>query len=267
MDAPIAPLTNPAPHASSPRSTARRDNAGSVARHRAMLYAILAQGLSAPTEALCLALNDDMFGATLAHALGGAPGAHRRLIDPALMAALPHATTMEALLVEYTRLFASDLICAHYEADYVAGGSFRLAHVLADVSSIYAAFGVRVSDVAHERADHIVIELDFMNFLAAKEAHAARQGESAKARLCRRAQKLFFQRHLGRWARAFAGQFAAAARLDFYQRLRRLLEALMLAEAEYLGASLADIEGKDDIKAQGADGGGDPVCGHCGGHS
>jgi hypothetical protein len=98
-----------------------------------MLYAILAQGLSTPTEALCLALEDGMFWATLQYALGGAPGAHRRRTDPALMAALPRETTMEALLVEYTRLFGTDLICGHYETDYVAGGSFRLAHVLADV--------------------------------------------------------------------------------------------------------------------------------------
>jgi DMSO reductase family type II enzyme chaperone len=230
-----------------------------------MLYAILAQGLSTPNEALCLALEDDMFWAMLRHARGGSPGAHRRRIDPALVAALPRGTTMEALLVEYTRLFGTDLICGHYETDYVAGGSFRLAHVLADVTSMYAAFGVRVSDAAHERPDHIVIELEFMNFLAAKEAHAARQGQSVNVRLCRRAQRLFFQRHLGRWARAFAGNFGGAAHLDFSRRLGQLLEALILAEAEYLGTRLADIEAKDEIKAQGVDAGGE-VCGNCSGH-
>jgi putative dimethyl sulfoxide reductase chaperone len=131
---------------------------------------------------------------------------------------------------------------------------------------MYTAFGVRVSDAAHERPDHIVIELDFMNFLAAKEAHAARQGQSVKARLCRRAQKLFFRRHLGCWARAFAGDFGAAAHLDFHRRLGQLLEALILAEAEYLGTRLADIEVKDEIKGQGVDAGGEHVCGHCSGH-
>jgi DMSO reductase family type II enzyme chaperone len=266
MDAPSNPMTNVEPAESSPRpSTRRRENAGSVARHRAMLYAILAQALSTPTEALCLALEDDIFWATLRHALGGAPGAHRRHFDPALAAALPREATKEALLVEYTRLFGNDLVCAHYEADYVAKSAFRLSHVLADITAIYATFGVRVSDTAHERPDHIVIELDFMNFLAAKEAHASRQGQSAKARLCRRAQKLFFQRHLGRWAKAFAGVFGTATRLDFYRTLRQLLETLILVEAEYLGIRLADIEAKEEI--EGVDAGGDLVCGQCGGHS
>jgi DMSO reductase family type II enzyme chaperone len=265
MDAPSNPMTNAAPTESSPRPrTRRRENAGSLARHRAMLYAVLAQALSTPTQALCLALGDDMFWATLRHALGGAPGAHRRHFDPALVTGLSRATTKEALLVEYTRLFGNDLVCAHYEADYVAKSSFRLSHVLADITAIYATFGVRVSDTAHERPDHIVIELDFMNFLAAKEAHAARQGQSAKGRLCRRAQKLFFQRHLGRWARAFAVEFGTTTRLDFYRTLPQLLEALILAEAEYLGIQLADIEVKEEI--EGVDAGGEPVCSHCSGH-
>src|ERR1700722_11924397 len=82
MDAPSNPMTNAEPVESSPRSSARRgENAGAVARHRAMLYAILAQALAAPAEALCLALADDMFWATLQHALGGAPAAHRRHFD------------------------------------------------------------------------------------------------------------------------------------------------------------------------------------------
>jgi TorA maturation chaperone TorD len=283
MNVPFAPTPDAKPIGLAPRLTApRAGNAGSVQRHRAMLYMILAQGLSTPTEPLCQALADDTFWAILRYALDGAPGPHRRRLNPALadgapgphrrrldpaLAAPPiQRNSLEALLIEHTRLFGTDLICAHYEADYVAAGSFRLVHVLADVSAMYAAFGVRVSDAAHERADHVVIELDFMNFLATKEAHAARLGRPVEARLCRRAQRLFFRRHLGCWGRAFAGNFGAAAHVDFYQRLPRLLEALIVAEAEYLAVRLADIEVKRETDAQVAAADGQGVCGHCQGH-
>jgi putative dimethyl sulfoxide reductase chaperone len=229
-----------------------------------MLYAILAQGLSTPTEALCQALQDGVFWATLQYALEGAPALHRRQFGSGLVVP-PAKTTLDALLVEYTRLFGTDLICPHYEADYLAGGSFRLAHLLADVTGFYAAFGVLVSDAAHERPDHIVIELDFMNFLTAKEAHAKQQGQSANARLCRRAQRLFFQRHVGRWARAFAREFGAAAHTEIYRWLRQSLEALILAEAEYLGIRLAEIEVKRETNSPNMHAGGASVCDHCSG--
>jgi TorA maturation chaperone TorD len=224
------------------------------------------QGLSTPTEALCRALGDDTFGTVLQHAFGGAPRTHRRQFDKDLAAAAAGKVAMDGLLVEYTRLFGTDLVCPHYEADYVAAGSFRLAQVLADVTGFYAAFGVRVSDIAHERPDHIVVELDFMNFLATREAHAAGQGQSEKARLCRQAQRLFFERHLGRWAIVFSGNFGAAARLDFYLRLRRLLETLLVAEAEYLRIPLAGIEVKPGAQDPDADADSASVCGHCAGH-
>jgi DMSO reductase family type II enzyme chaperone len=230
-----------------------------------MLYAILVQGLSTPTDALCRALQDDTFGAMLQHALGGAPRNHRRRFAHDLTASAA-GNTMDELLVEYTRLFGTDLVCPHYEADYVAAGSFRLAQVLADVTGLYAAFGVRVSDTAHERPDHIVVELDFMNFLATKEAHAAHEGQSEKARLCRQAQRLFFERHLGRWARPFSRHFGAAARLDFYLRLRQLLESLLMAEAEYLHIPLVEIEVKPGSQGGDASADGKSVCGHCAGH-
>jgi DMSO reductase family type II enzyme chaperone len=266
MDAVTAPTTVVELTGPAPRSRAqRKGSAGSVAQHRATLYAILAQALSTPTEALSGALQDGVFWSVLRHALDGAPAAHRQHLDPGLAEAPPPTTTLEALLVEYTRLFGTDLICPHYEADYVAGGSFRLSHVLADVTALYAAFGVRVSDAAHERPDHIAIELDFMNYLAAKEAHAARQGQSVNARLCRRAQKLFFQRHLGRWAKAFAQAFGTAAQAEFHRKLCRVLDALILAEAHYLRVPLAEIEAKRETAPADADTSAS-VCGQCSGH-
>jgi DMSO reductase family type II enzyme chaperone len=266
MDTLTAPTTIVERTGPAPQSRAqRKESAGSVAQHRAMLYAILAQALSTPTEALCEALQDGGFWALLQHALDGAPAAHRRHLDPGLAEPPPPPITLEELLVEYTRLFGTDLICPHYEADYVAGDSFRVSHVLADVSALYATFGVRISDTAHERPDHIIVELDFMNYLAAKEAHAARQGQSVNARLCRRAQKLFFQRHLGRWAKAFAQAFGTAARADFHRKLCKVLDALMLAEADYLRVPLAEIEAKRETASADANKGAS-VCGHCAGH-
>jgi hypothetical protein len=88
-------------------------------------------------------------------------------------------------------LFSTGLLCPHYEADFVAADSFRSMHIIADVARMYAAFGVRVANMAAERPDHIAVELEFMNWLASKEGYAAQHRQSGNVKLCRRAQRLF----------------------------------------------------------------------------
>ena len=153
---------------------------GQVARCRAALYSFLAQALVPPGEELHLGLKEGLVRLGMAEALRGMTPLHRRHLEP-LVERVPmgeEAPSWDALRTEYTRLFATDLLCPHYEADYVIPDPFRVVHVIAELVSFYNTFGLQLAQGTRERPDYIAIELDFMNFLATKEALAASRAEA-----------------------------------------------------------------------------------------
>ena len=84
------------------------------------------------------------------------------------------------LASEYTRSFGHTLSteCPPYEAQYEYPHVFQQTQGLADIAGSYRAFGLQVSNSAGERLDHITVELEFMSFLAYKQAYAmAHHGE------------------------------------------------------------------------------------------
>lgn len=240
-----------------------------IARSRGALYSLLARAMSPPTTALCDAISEGLFCLAVREAMAGAPIFHRDCLDAELALKLAGDENAEALsdamLVEHTRLFSTGLLCPHYETDFVAADSYRSMHVIADVARMYALFGVKVASLAAERPDHIAVELDFMNWLCSKEAHAAQKGQIGNVKLCRRAQRLFFRKHLGRWGNAAARAFREAAKLGFCQGIGELLERLLGAEAKFLRVQSDAIEARDNGEAAGQHGktADKSACGEC----
>ena len=76
---------------------------------------------------------------------------------------------------------------------------------LADIAGFYHAFGVEV-EPGSERVDHIAAELEFMHYLAVKEAFANERGETDKGEICRDGATLFLSDHLGRWCPKLSAQ-------------------------------------------------------------
>ncbi|MBZ5493831.1 MAG: molecular chaperone TorD family protein [Acidobacteriia bacterium] len=218
---------------------------GRTARSRAMVYSILAQALSSPSEALCLAVREGALSALLGVALEDAPPAHRRMIEAGLLESFTAISGDEsfagAILAEYTRLFSSNLHCMQYEADYLGRNAENSVHVIAAIASMYSTFGVRLADTVGERPDHIAVELDFMNFLAAKEAYASDRNQVANAGLCRRAQVYFLSKHLARWGRMFAGNLAQATIASFYRSICELLDRFLAAETRYFKIEISPV--------------------------
>lgn len=217
---------------------------GRTARSRAMVYSILAQALSSPSEALCLAVREGALSALLGVALEDAPPAHRRMIEAGLLesfTAIGDESLAGAILAEYTRLFSSNLHCMQYEADYLGRNAENSVHVIAAIASMYSTFGVRLADTVGERPDHIAVELDFMNFLAAKEAYASDRNQVANAGLCRRAQVYFLSKHLARWGSMFAGNLAQATTASFYRSICELLDRFLAAEARYFKIEISPV--------------------------
>jgi TorA maturation chaperone TorD len=129
----------------------------------------------------------------LAELPGFDPGNRALRVDPSRLA------------LEYRQVFSHNLTpdCPPYETQYGATHIFWQSQQLADIAGFYRAFGVEVSGTAHERADHLAVELEFMGYLCAKEAHALEHAQATQAEICRDAQAKFLKDHVGRWVKAF----------------------------------------------------------------
>jgi DMSO reductase family type II enzyme chaperone len=216
--------------------------AGNSARQRAAVYAVLAQAISVPRRALCEAVEQGILPAVIEQALHSLPPRYVRGLDFSFLDKLApaggNAAFADVLLAEYTRLFALNLHCPQYEADYVSRNSFNWAQVISAVTGMYSNFGVQLASDVGERPDHIAIELDFMNLLAGKEARVRALKQVSRIKVCRKAQKLFFSSHLSRWAVLFARRLRQETRLDFYRALADLMEGFLRAEARYWSIEL-----------------------------
>ncbi|MGZ5212266.1 MAG: TorD/DmsD family molecular chaperone [Actinomycetota bacterium] len=125
--------------------------------------------------------------------------------------------------------------CPSYETAFVPGDVFRQAHTMADVAGFYRAHGLAVGGVERVRPDHIAAEMEFMGFMARKEAHAARHLTPGRVKECQKTQRTFLREHLGAWGPGFGRRLATVAEDPFYGAIGELL-------AEWLELHMATQE-------------------------
>jgi TorA maturation chaperone TorD len=135
--------------------------------------------------------------------------------------------TADTLEQEYIRILGhvTRAEAPAYETSYGSPHAFQQTAELGDIAAFYRAHGLRPD--GDERLDHISPELEFMAFLALKEAN-----DPARAAEAREAQVQFLNDHLGRWAPAFAKRLTGRT----YALAGRALEAFLQSEFEELGA-------------------------------
>lgn len=148
----------------------------------------------------------------------------------------------ESLQTEYIRVFGHTIstVFPLYETQYGEAHVFQQAQDLADIAGFYRAFGVQASDQVKERHDHISIELEFMAFLAYKQAYALESDGEDKAEVCRLAQEKFLNDHLGRWVPFLTERLETAG--SFYQKLARLTEMFLAVEVKTFGVKPSKVE-------------------------
>lgn len=170
--------------------------------------------------------------------------------------------SVDAMRSEFSRVFGYTLQCdcPPYETLYGSGGYagantqlagaqvFEQSQTLGDIAGFYRAFGLEVSNEIKERLDYISIELEFMSFLAYKEAYAliSDGGEDEKAErveICQDAQRKFLNDHLGRWALFFTDRLAEKAKDGFYLWLARLTGKFLTCEIKAIEAQPVRVEG------------------------
>ncbi|MBI2316064.1 MAG: molecular chaperone TorD family protein [Betaproteobacteria bacterium] len=215
---------------------------------RSQAYSFLALAFAYPDAAQVSALERQYALAALdSETLADAAAATALIaLQPALS-----DLTVAALERAYTQCFghAVSKDCPPYEAEYGQAHIFQKAHTLADVAGFYRAFGLDLAADAHERADHVSVELEFMHFLCLKEAYALRQGHpEERLALCREAQRKFLRNHLCRWAFGFARRLRAKAGRTLYRELGQLLAVFLEAELQALGLKPAEVAGPDMIE-------------------
>ena len=169
---------------------------------RALAYEFLAQLFAYPDEPRLQAIHER--ASEVADA--GVRGEFARIAAVALHY---RRETLEPVFVELTTLSSSP-DCPAFETGHSGGDPQHQTQRMADIAGFYRAFGVDATSGGF-RPDDISVELDFMGFLCRKEAFAQEHLGPPRARQARKAQRLFLEEHLGRWAPAFGDAFAAAA--------------------------------------------------------
>lgn len=163
---------------------------------RSALYELLALTLAYPTTAGHAALQSRIMPVLAEVVTGDAGVDHRvrRVLD-AFSGPLDELRAGHAAL--FTHIEPTD--CPPYESGYVSGDIFRQTDVMADVAGFYRAHGLQVGGTERERPDHVVTELEFMAFMARKEAYALAELGHDQVTECRRTAASFLRDHLGCW--------------------------------------------------------------------
>ncbi len=191
-------------------------------------------------------VRESVAGEAIEFGVGELPAQH---LDPASVW-VRFPTTATSLNAAYESTFGLlvSAACPPYETEYIGGKyTFQRSNTLADISGYYRAFGLTTSRFNSERADHIVLELEFMAYLLGKEraAHEAPSSDQRESRLdvCRSAQGRFLEDHLSTWAALFAKLLQRENSGGFYDGVGQFLAALIPIERTLMGIAVSPPRG------------------------
>lgn len=135
----------------------------------------------------------------------------------------------EQLSIDYAALFVGPfaLIAAPYGSVYLDPGHRLMGDSTLGVLRFYQDAGLAV-DVG-EPPDHVVIELEFMYYLANREAAAVADGLEDDAARFRERQILFFSQYLQPWIVQFCRSIRSGTENPFYRSLADCLDRFMIS--------------------------------------
>lgn len=220
------------------------------------MYAFLCRAFAYPGPAHLEALRDDILPALAGFELDDATTVAVSQVVEAIGAPL------EALRAAHTALFTLTVSadCPDYETAYASDDIFQQTQAMADVGGFYRAHGLDVGGIEQERPDHITAELEFMSFLALKEAYAIDRLGEAELEAIREDQVLFLRDHLGVWGPEFGRRVEAQTSTEptFYAAVGKALSGWLREECEAFEVTPADRSLVAHVEWPEAD---DGVCG------
>ncbi|MBI4550851.1 MAG: molecular chaperone TorD family protein [Candidatus Latescibacteria bacterium] len=205
---------------------------------RSMAYRLLGLAFLYPDEEM----TDDFGMGSYIEDLHGVSAHLFNEPDPAVQEALEtlesltRDVSLDTLQTEYRRVFGHTISHEYppYETQYGGPHVFQQTQELGDIAGFYGAFGLEMSDEQKERLDHLSVELEFMGFLAYKEAYALKHHGMDKADQCHQAQRVFLRDHLGRWAPVFLTRLKEKTESDLYTALATWANAFLASENQRL---------------------------------
>lgn len=175
------------------------------------------------------------------------------------------AVPLEELKDAHTGVFTMTVSpdCPDYETAYRVGDVFQQVHAMADVAGFYRAHGLEPGGRQFERPDHITTELEFMGFLARKQAYAIENLGDEQALMCVEAQAQFLQSHLACWGPSLGRRIEAQAKKsEFYRAVGQTLTSWLTDECARFGVTPEHIFDEPALDWVGPD---DGTCGVDGG--
>jgi TorA maturation chaperone TorD len=127
---------------------------------------------------------------------------------------------------------------------------FQQGEVMADIAAFYRAHGLQLGGMIRQRPDGIGPQLEFMGFLALKQAHALTTGTLDLADICVDTQRSFLADHLGSWGPEYGRRMAAVADHDFYRAVGSFLAMWLDADMERLGVVAVGVGDGSDTAAR-----------------
>ncbi len=215
------------------------DYAGPLAR--GALWHWAAQAFWYPEDEFIRRLHDAADRAALRRAATVAdPSGELAAALEAIWSAMERAASAgRELAEEHTYLFARNVLVPPREDSYAIAPGLRRSAELAELATLYAAFGLQISAERRDLPDHISMQLEFAAVLLAKEVYAAAQGWAEQSATARHARTLLLREHLAEWVPQFRQRLAAHHRIDFYPAVGALVGSLIELELASLAADAA----------------------------
>jgi len=120
--------------------------------------------------------------------------------------------------------------CPLHESDH--RDDVSSTDITEELLRFYEHFQVKLSDKERDYPDHLVVELEFMAYLAKKEADAGKRGNDPAP--YRRAQADFLGRHLDKWVPKLDEKIQKRMKQPFYQGASSFLREFLSSHLSYL---------------------------------
>ena len=140
---------------------------------------------------------------------------------------------VEALLVEYTRLFLGpvEAVARPYGSVWLTKEKTLMQESSLAVLALYREGGFDLAEDFRELPDHVVAELEFLYLLLFRENRALRDDDAAIAGIVA-LKRRFLEEHAGRWIAPFCKAIGEGSGSEFYRTIAELTERFVRLECE-----------------------------------
>jgi DMSO reductase family type II enzyme chaperone len=211
------------------------------AKARNRIYALLATGFRYPDEEIFSQLADGAYADAIANALevcaADLTGPFRDSVVPGLQATISRKELEAAYISAFETNMPEPSVALYEGSHHLQGNKPEL---LLELKSFYRAFGLSMAESENDLEDSLTAELEFMQFLTAKQAQAE-DGTLDKLPYIK-AQRDFLQRHLAAWLPPLQAEADTKLKIPFYQALVAFANHFVAFDVQAVERDVASLD-------------------------